>query len=82
VLAQQGDYVSAMVDFGRAISIKPQYAEAHFNLARINAALGQCGLASSHLKEAITLQPTYKSVARALGDFDACKGDPDFTLEI
>jgi Flp pilus assembly protein TadD len=78
VLAQKGDYVSATIDFSRAIALKPQYAEAHFNLARVNALMGRCDLASAHLKEAISFQPTYKQVARMSGDFDACKGKPEF----
>jgi Flp pilus assembly protein TadD len=79
VLAQKGDYVAATIDFSRAIALKPQYAEAHFNLARVNALMGRCDLASAHLKEAITFQPTYKQVARVSGDFDVCKGKPEFT---
>ena len=60
-------------------SIKPQYAEAHFNLARVNSLMGRCDLASAHLKEAMNLQPAYKQVARATGDFSACIGKPEFT---
>jgi Tfp pilus assembly protein PilF len=77
-----GDYVAALINFGKAIEIKPQYAEAHFNLARMNARLDQCDLASAHLKEAIELQPTYKQVARAVGDFDVCKGKAGFTVNL
>jgi Flp pilus assembly protein TadD len=80
VLAQQGEYMAAVIDFSRAIDIKPQYAEAHFNLARINALMNRCDLASAHLKEAIVLQPAYKQVARAIGDFDKCKGQIGFTV--
>jgi tetratricopeptide (TPR) repeat protein len=90
VLAQKGEYPAAMLDFGKAIGMKPQYAEAHFNLARINAFLarcspihsGSCDLASAHLKEAMALQPAYRQVARTVGDFDACKGQPGFTVEL
>jgi tetratricopeptide (TPR) repeat protein len=81
VLAQKGDYLAATLDFGRAIGLKPQYAEAHFNLARVNARLNKCDLASAHLKEALELQPAYKQVARAVGDFDTCRGQPGFTVD-
>ncbi|MDQ3929551.1 MAG: tetratricopeptide repeat protein, partial [Chloroflexota bacterium] len=81
-LAQKGDLAIAALDLGRAIGIKPQYAEAHFNLARINARSNRCDLASAHLKEAINLQPAYRQMARVLGDFDACKGNPGFTFAL
>jgi Flp pilus assembly protein TadD len=82
VYASQGENAMAVIDFGKAIEIKPQYAEAHFNLARMNARMSQCNLASAHLKEAIALQPAYKQVARAVGDFEVCKGQSDFKVEI
>jgi len=54
--------------FGISISIRPNYAEAHFNLGVVLKDLGQIDAAIESYKKAITISPNYSDAHNNLGN--------------
>jgi lipoprotein NlpI len=55
--AGQGDFAAALVDYDRAIHLKPDYAKAYNNRGSAKVTLGNYGAAIPDLDEAIRLAP-------------------------
>jgi tetratricopeptide (TPR) repeat protein len=64
----RGDYHWAVEDYGRAIDLKPDYAEAFNNRAYTYMTLREYALALPDLDEAIRLRPNYVNALMNLGD--------------
>ena len=56
---REGDLLEAQNLFKRAITLDPEYAEAHLNLAIAYGKIGNLELAYQHFDKAIQLQPGY-----------------------
>jgi tetratricopeptide (TPR) repeat protein len=57
-------YDDAMKAFGMALEIKPNHAEACYNLASVYASKGQIDDALSMLKKAVELDPGFRKMAK------------------
>jgi tetratricopeptide (TPR) repeat protein len=57
----------AVAAFREAVRLKPEYAEAHYNLGRLLSDLGKLDEAIAEYREAIRLQPKYADAHRNLG---------------
>ena len=86
---KQGDCVGAIVDYDKAIQLKPDYAEAYNNRGLMKHELGEHGAALADLNKAIQLKPNL-SVAynnrglakHALGDHFAALADYDKAIQL
>jgi tetratricopeptide (TPR) repeat protein len=82
VKREKGDYAGAIVDYTKAIQIKPDYAGAYGNRANAKRLQGDLDGALADLNKAIEIQPDYvngifnrASLKRARGDNDGAMAD-------
>jgi tetratricopeptide (TPR) repeat protein len=65
-LTVEGRENEAIAFYTEALRLKPDYAEAHNNLAYVLAKLGRRDEAIAHLNEAIRLKPDYEQARKQL----------------
>ena len=66
-LAAAGRPAEAIEQFGRAVALNPDYAEAHDNLALALAGVGRTAEAIGHYERALQLKPDYPDACANLG---------------
>jgi protein O-GlcNAc transferase len=76
-LASQGKIVQAILNYERALSLRPDYAEAHCNLGNARALQGQTDRAILHYERALSLRPDYAEAHCNLGNARALQGQTD-----
>jgi predicted O-linked N-acetylglucosamine transferase (SPINDLY family) len=74
-LASQGQIDQAAAHYRRALSLKPDYAEAHHNLGVVLAAQGDIAQAVAHYVRALALRPAFAEVHYNLGNALATQGN-------
>jgi tetratricopeptide (TPR) repeat protein len=70
--------LEAEADFQQALSLDPNLAEAHFNLAILYAYKGYPDKAAQHFERAVTLQPAYKGELNTNPVFKVVRDNPRF----
>jgi Tfp pilus assembly protein PilF len=75
---QEGNYPAARSSFTQAIRLQPDYVDAHYNLACLNALGGEASQGLVHLRKAVTVDPAVKSWAREDADLDNLRRLPGF----
>jgi Tfp pilus assembly protein PilF len=68
ILGAQGSIDDAVACFERAAALKPDYTEAHYNLANVLRAKGLFDLAASHYERVIALVPNFAQARYDLGN--------------
>jgi tetratricopeptide (TPR) repeat protein len=68
ILGAQGSFDDAIACFERAVALKPDYAEAHYNLANVLRAIGRFDLAASHYERVIAIVPKFAQAHYDLGN--------------
>lgn len=88
ILANEGNYLSALEVFQSALKTNPQSAQLHNNIGVMHHALGNPSQAIVHLSRAIEADPHYKNaimncanILSGLGKFDVAKQLVDAYLE-
>jgi protein O-mannosyl-transferase len=76
-LAQKNDVDGAIVQYRKALQIKPGYAEAHCNLGNAFAMKGQVDDAIAEYRMALETEPDNVKAHNNLGDVLATKGQTD-----
>ncbi|PYU86650.1 MAG: hypothetical protein DMG08_29455, partial [Acidobacteria bacterium] len=66
-LARQRNHRAAAIEFQEAVRLRPDYAEAHYNLGVALEALGELGQAIDAFRSALKLRPASAPMHRALG---------------
>lgn len=66
-LQNEGMPDTALEHYRKALSLRPQYPEAHYNLGTALQALARPNDAMAHFQEAVRLRPGMTSAAKALG---------------
>jgi len=69
------DFTGAEHQLRRAVSLNPNYAEAHWTFGSALPAVGQMGEAVEEMRKALTLDPLYPQYSRWLGRFLLYAGD-------
>ncbi len=77
ILGAQGSMDEAVACFERAVELKPDYTEAHYNLANVRRAQGRFDLAASHYERVITRVPGFAPAHYDLGNVFADLGKLD-----
>jgi Tfp pilus assembly protein PilF len=67
----------AVACFERAIALKADYGDAHYNLANVLRVQGRCGLAASHYERVIALAPGFAQAHYDLGNVLGDRGKLD-----
>jgi tetratricopeptide (TPR) repeat protein len=70
--------LEAEADFQQALSLDPNLAEAHFNLAMLYAYKGYPDKAAQHFERAVALQPAYKGELNTNPVFRVVRDNPRF----
>ena len=81
ILGAQGSIDDAIACFERAVALKPDYTEAHYNLANVLRAKGRFDIAASHYERVIALVPHFALVHYDLGNVLADQGRLDEAAE-
>jgi predicted O-linked N-acetylglucosamine transferase (SPINDLY family) len=76
-LAMQGRIDQAIAHYERALSLRPDYAEAHANLGNALAMQGRIDPAIEHYQRAVALQPNFAPTYNNLGLALALQGQTD-----
>jgi tetratricopeptide (TPR) repeat protein len=71
VFLQEGKLSDAIGHYEQALRIKPDYAEAHYNLGVALAQVGRVGEAIGHLEQALKLRPDLTAASNALARLQA-----------
>jgi adenylate cyclase len=69
------DFAGAEQQLRRAVSLNPNYAEAHWTFGSALPAVGRLGEAVEEMRKALTLDPLYPQYSRWLGRFLLYAGD-------
>jgi uncharacterized Ntn-hydrolase superfamily protein len=77
-LRREGDMESALEEARRACSINPNLPEALYDLACYYSLVGEEGKALETLERALTLEPSFKAMAKGDPDFEAIRGNDRF----
>ena len=72
------NYSAARKCFEKAIRLKPDYVDPHYNLACVSAATGQVKQGLRYLGKAISMDPGVKGWAQKDPDLDPLRGSPRF----
>lgn len=75
---QGREYMEAQKSFEHAIQQKPDYVDAHYNLACLYALQGEKMRSLNHLKKAISLDPSVQEWAEKDRDLQNLKAQPEF----
>jgi tetratricopeptide (TPR) repeat protein len=75
---QERNYPAADASFTEAIRLQPDYVDAHYNLACLNALVGEASQGLVHLRRAVMMDPAVKAWARRDADLDNLRGLPGF----
>ena len=81
VTAAQGDHLSAVGHFDRAIAAEPRYASAHYNRGIALAALGRARDAIESFSRACAIEPEHYEAHRALGFLWLAQGERGRSLD-
>jgi tetratricopeptide (TPR) repeat protein len=73
--ADKGDYDRAIEDYGRAIRLRPDYADAYYGRARTYTALGQTENAIADYDAAIRIKPNFPDAYNNRGVLNIAKGE-------
>ena len=74
MLAEEGREAEAVKAFRQALSIRPDWAEAHSLLGSILSRAGNYAEAEAELRQAVTLKPDYAEGWNFLGEFLQARG--------
>ncbi|HWP35915.1 MAG TPA: protein kinase [Gemmatimonadales bacterium] len=74
------DFAGAAQQLRRAVTLSPNYAEAHWALGSVLPAVGQLGEAISEIRKALTLDPLDPGYSRWLARFLLYAGDYSATI--
>ena len=80
-MAARGQLDEAIAQYRKALEIKPDYAEAHYNLGIALAGRGQIDEAIDHYRKALEIKPDYAKAHYNLGVALADVGRPNEALE-
>jgi len=75
------DFSGAEAQLRRAVSLNPNYAEAHWTFGSALPAVGRMGEAVEEMRKALTLDPLYPQYSRWLGRFLLYAGDYGAAVE-
>ncbi len=67
ILAERGQVDEAIVQYRKAVEIKPDYAEAHYSLGVVLARRGQVDEAIAQYQKAVEIKPDYAEALNNLG---------------
>ena len=76
-LMARGEVNEAIVHYGKALEITPDYVDAHYNLALLLASRGQFDEAILHYGKALELKPDHAEAHNNLGSVLAARGRGD-----
>ena len=76
-----GQLDNAVKDYGKALALKPDYAEAQYNLGITQRELGQIDAAIKSYKQALTIKPDYFGAHNNLGNIFLELGQLDDAAE-
>jgi tetratricopeptide (TPR) repeat protein len=74
------DFTGAEQQLRRAVSLNPNYAEAHWTFGSALPAVGMMGEAVEEMRKALTLDPLYPQYSRWLGRFLLYAGEYDAAI--
>ena len=77
-LDELGRYEDAIASYDKAVEIKPDKHQAWYNKARCYALQENVDLAVENLKQAISLNPEYREMAKTDPDFNSIREDERF----
>jgi tetratricopeptide (TPR) repeat protein len=80
ICLQRKDLASAQENFLKAIRLRPQSADPHYNLACLYAIKGELGLGMAHLKKAAAIEGSAKVWARQDRDLENLRRLPEFEV--
>ena len=80
IYLQKKDLASAQENFLKAIRLRPQSADPHYNLACLYALKGELTLGMAHLRKAASLERTAKVWARQDKDLENLRSLPEFEV--
>ena len=72
---------AAIHNYKQALKIKPDYAEAYFNMANVFKVKGDLEEAIENYKQALKLKPNYADAYNNMGNALKDKGDPEAAIE-
>ncbi len=77
---EQKDYAAAQKPLERSLEIRPDLAEAHYEIARSLWGLGKWQAAEPHVRQAIELNPDYAGPHALMGNIYIQRNDPEAAL--
>jgi len=80
ICLQRKDLASAQENFLKAIRLRPQSADPHYNLACLYALKGELTLGMAHLRRAASLERSAKAWARQDKDLENLRRLPEFEV--
>ena len=80
-MAGRGRIDEAIAHYQKALEIKPDYADAHYNLGIVLAGRGQIDEAIAHYQKALEIKPDYAAAHYNLGNALAGRGQIDEAIE-
>ena len=80
IYLQRKDLASAQENFLKAIRLRPQSADPHYNLACLYALKGELTLGMAHLKKAASLERSAKVWAKEDKDLENLRSLPEFEV--
>ena len=80
-MAGRGQVDEAIAHYRKALEIKPDYAEAHYNLGIALAGRGQVDEAIAHYRKALEIKPDYAEAHINLGIVLAGRGQVDEAID-
>jgi Tfp pilus assembly protein PilF len=72
------EYMAAQRNFEKAARLKPDYVDAHYNLACLHAIKGEATQSLAHLKRAVSLDNSARDWAQKDTDLENLRGLPEF----
>jgi tetratricopeptide (TPR) repeat protein len=78
IYIQSRMYPAARESFAKAIRLKPDYVDPHYNLACLDALQGRLRQSLAHLKKAVSLDQSVKEWAIKDADLRNLRGVPEF----
>ena len=78
ICIQEGNYSEARKNLERAVRLRPEYVDPHYNLACLHAVRGEVKRALDYLKRAVSLDKSVRGWARNDGDLQNLRGVPGF----
>ena len=78
ILLELNEIGDAKTVYRQAIGLKPDFADAYFNLATLHSFCNEVTLAIKMLRRAINLDPRFRETARTAPNFSSLHNKPAF----